>query len=167
MLSGAALAQDYELPAGKLLEIRLTKSLASFSSREGSPVEGVLIAPVWAQDQVVVPIGSRISGTLEHVNRVGIGLIRETARMQLKFEKITLPDGTADPIEAYVDEVDNARETVDGEGHVKGIRSTGTLGFRANNLIAAAAMVDPIAYIYVNVASARMLRFSEPEIWFP
>ncbi len=116
---------------------------------------------------MVIPAGSMISGEVEHVNRVGLGLIHETARLDLKFDKITLPNGTIFPIDASVREIDNARETVDDQGRVKGIRSTGTLGFRANNLIAGAAMLDPIAYIYVNIASARVLRFSEPEIWFP
>jgi opacity protein-like surface antigen len=111
--------------------------------------------------------GSKISGTVERVHRVGLGLVHETARLALRFDKITLPNGTIVPIDACVWEIDNARETVDDQGRVKGIRSTGTLGFRANNLLAGVAMVDPIAYIYVTIASARMLRFSEPEIWFP
>jgi opacity protein-like surface antigen len=162
-----AVCQRYELPPGKVFEIRLTKSLASFSSREGSPVEGVIIAPVWAGEQVVIPAGSKISGEIEHVNRVGFGLIHETARLDLNFDKVTLPNGTVLPIHTSVREIDNARETVDDQGRVKGIRSTGTLGFRANNFIAGVAMLDPIAYIYVTIASARMLRFSEPEIWFP
>jgi len=166
-LSTLAIAEPHELPAGKSVEIRLTKSLASFSSREGSPVEGVVIAPVWGEGQILIPARSKIRGTVQSVNRVGFGLVHETARLELRFDEIALPNGTVLPIHARVQEIDNARETVDNQGRVKGIRSTGTLGFRVNNLIAGAAMVDPIAYIYVTVASARMLRFPEPEIWFP
>ena len=166
-LSTFALCEAHEVPAGKVVEIRLTKSLASFSSREGTAIEALTIAPVWEDEQLVIPAGSKISGTVESVQRVGFGLVHETARLELKFDKITLPNGTAVPINAHVRGIDNARETVDEEGRVKGIRSTGTLGFRVNNFIAGVAMVDPITYLYVTVASARMLRFSEPEIWFP
>jgi opacity protein-like surface antigen len=78
-----------------------------------------------------------------------------------------LPDGSSVALDTRAIELDNARESVDPEGGINGIRSTGTIGYRANNLIAGVAMFDPIAYVYVNVASARMLRFSEPEIWLP
>lgn len=156
-----------ELPAGKTLEIRLTKSLASFSSKKGNEVEGVVIAPVLAEGRIVIPMGTKVTGIVQKVDRIGFGLIHESASIDVEFNTITLPDGTVVPITAQLAGIENARETVDQHGRVKGIRSTGTLGYRANNLIAGFAMFDPIAYLYVNVAAARVLRFSEPEIWFP
>jgi hypothetical protein len=78
---------------------------------------------------VLIPAGSKVSDTVESVNRVGFSLVHETARLELKFDKITLPDGTIVPIHTCVREIDNARETVDDQGRLKGIRSTGTLGF--------------------------------------
>ncbi len=160
-------AATFDLPAGRTLEIRLTRSLASFSSRKGSDVEGVVISPVLQQGQILVPMGSKVTGTVSDIKRVGLGLIRETARITIDFNRLEFPDGTSVGLNTQVTEVDNARESVDKVGRVKGIRSTGTIGYMANNLIAGVAMFDPIAYIYVTVASARMLRFSEPEIWFP
>ena len=156
-----------QLAAGTVLELRLTHSLASYSSKAGNPVDAVLIAPAFANHQVLVPAGATIGGTIRGVHRVGLGLFHEAARLQIEFTHLRLPSGLSVQIQTQVSEIDNARETVDTQGRVRGIRSTGTLGFRANNLIAGFAMVDPIAYIYVNAASARMLRFSEPEIWFP
>lgn len=108
-----------------------------------------------------------MAGVIRHVRRVGLGFVHETARLTIDFNKLTLPDGSSAALITRVVEIDNARESVDREGRVKGIRSTGTLGYRANNLIAGFAMFDPVAYVYVNVAAARMFRFSEPEIWFP
>lgn len=157
----------YELPAGKILEIRLTHSLASFSARKGNDVAGVIIAPVLDRGHIVIPMGARVIGNVLGVTRVGLGLIHETARLTISFNKLTLPDGTVMPLATQVTQVDNARETVDKRGRVDGIRSTGTIGYRANNAIGSVAMLDPIAYVYVNVAAARVLRFSEPEIWFP
>ncbi len=163
----ACVARTYELPAGKILEVRLTKSLASFSSKKGSQVEGVVIAPVLAGGRIVIPMGARVTGVIQDINRVGSGLIHESASIHIAFDKLILPDDAIVPLTTQITGVDNARESVDPHGRVKGIRSTGTLGYRANNLIAGFAMFDPIAYLYVNVASARVLRFSEPEIWFP
>ncbi len=156
-----------EIPSGKTLEIRLTRSLASFSSKKGSEVEGVIIAPVLEHGQVLIPMGAKVTGTVRGVRRVGLGLIHESARLSIEFNHLILPDGSQLTIDTRVAEIDNARESVDAHGRVTGIRSTGTIGYRADNLIAGFAMFDPIAYLYVTVASARVLRFSEPEIWFP
>lgn len=157
----------YQLPDSTPLEIRLTQSLASFSAHKGNDVEGVIVAPVLDHGQVVIPMGSQVSGTVLSVSRVGLGLIHETAHLTITFNKLTLPDGTVVPLATHITQVENARESVDNSGRVVGIRSTATLGYRANNMIAGLAMVDPIAYIYINAASARVLRFSEPEIWLP
>ncbi len=162
-----SLAATVELPAGRTLEVRLTRSLASFSSRKGSEVEGMIVSPVLQQGKVLVPMGSKVIGTVSEIKRVGLGLIHETARISIDFNRLVLPDGTSAAIKTQVTEIDNARESVDKAGRVNGIRSTGTIGYRANNLIAGVAMFDPISYVYVTIASARMLRFSEPEIWFP
>ena len=166
-LAGLLHASTSELPVGKVIEIRLTRSLASFSARKGGEVEGVVIAPVRQEGQIFIPMGSKVRGTIKSVRRVGLGLIHESARITIDFHHLTLRDGTELALATQVTEIDNSRESVDSKGRVNGIRSTGTLGYRANNLIAGFAMFDPIAYLYVNIAAARMLRFSEPEIWFP
>ena len=130
-------------------------------------MEALVIAPVRQQGKTLIPLGTKVSGTIQEVKRVGLGLLHETARISIDFDRLTLPDGRQISLQTKVTEIDNARESVDRGGDVKGIRSTGTLGYRANNLLSGFAMFDPIAYLYVNVAAARMLRFSEPEIWFP
>lgn len=160
-------ADPFELAPGRILLIRLTHSVASFSARKGSDVEGIIIAPVADGGQIVIPMGAQVSGTVVSATRVGLGLIHETARLTISFNRLVQPDGTVVPLRTQVTEIENARESVDKQGRVNGIRSTGTIGYRANNTIAGFAMLDPIAYVYVNVASARVLRFSEPEIWFP
>ncbi len=126
-----------------------------------------MITPVLSQGRVLIPMESKVSGTVADVKRVGLGLIRESARIRIDFNKLILPDGSIHLLKTEVAGIDNARESVNQTGRIQGIRSTGTLGYRANNVIAGFAMFDPIAYLYVNVAAARMLRFSEPEIWFP
>ncbi len=166
-LCAGSIGYAADVPAGRTLEIRLTRSLASFSSKKGSEVQGVIIAPVLDNGRVLIPMGARVTGTVRSVRRVGLGLIHESARLSIDFNQLTLPDGSQVSLATHVTEIDNARESVDQQGRVNGIRSTGTLGYRANNFIAGFAMFDPIAYVYVTVASARMLRFSEPEIWFP
>lgn len=126
-----------------------------------------MIAPVLESGHALIPIGAHVAGRVVSIKRVGVGMLRESANLTIQFDKLILPGGLTLDLSTRVVEIDNARESVNGQGKIQGIRSTGTVGYRANNFLAGFAMFDPIAYIYVTVASARMLRFSEPEIWFP
>lgn len=160
------MAAAAELPQGVVLEIRLTRSLGSYESREGSIVEGVLIAPVRAGGRSVLPLGTRITGIVRQSRRIGWGLWWETARMQIEFNQLELPGGPVG-IEAQLVELDNARERVDEQGRIRGIRSTASLANSAANVLSGLAMADPMTYLFVNVSSSQILRFPEPEIHLP
>ena len=161
VLPGAATCAT--IPAGTTLEIRLQQEVNSYSTEEGSSVKGVLTAPVIIDGRMWVPIGSMANGVVRKARRVGIGLIRETAKLEIEFTQLLLPDGQRFNIKGRVIEVENAREKVK-EGDIRGIRSTATPGHRASGLITSLAAVDPIALIFSTAASAALLRFSEPEI---
>ena len=141
VLPGAATCAT--IPAGTTLEIRLQQEVNSYSSEEGSSVKGVLTAPVIIDGRMWVPIGSIANGVVRKARRVGIGLIRETAKLEIEFTQLLLPDGQRFNIKGRVIEVENAREKVK-EGDIRGIRSTATPGHRASGLITSLAAVDPI-----------------------
>src|SRR5580704_15804508 len=82
-----------EAPAGSALHIRLTSSVGSYASRPGSPIEGVLIAPVKVDGETVLPSGSILSGTVKSARRVGLGIIHESASLDLTFDSISFPGG--------------------------------------------------------------------------
>ena len=155
------------LPAGSVLEVRLETGVASYTSRPGLRVTGVLVAPLRAGGRTLLPMGSRVDGTLRSVRRVGLGLWHETARLQLEFNRVELPGGEWLAFKSRLIEVENSRERVDSSGVIRGIRATGTLANRATNLINAGAMLDPIAWAFSLASSASLLRFSEPEILLP
>ena len=160
--AGAATA-----PAGTVIEIRLEQPISSYSTHEGTKISGVLIAPVAEGGKLLLPLGATVEGSVVEVRRVGIGLVRETATIQLRFDRITLSNGTIIPLECRITEVDNARESVDAKGRIRGIRSTSTLSNRASGIVGSLAFGDPIAAIFTTTASASVLRFSEPEISLP
>ena len=155
------------VPAGALIEIRLQQEINSYSTQSGSPVQGVVIAPVTVHGEVLIPAGSMIKGIVKTVHRVGVGLIRETATIDFQFQQLLLPDGSVIPIATRIAEIENARESVDKLGRIRGIRSTATPGYRAAGLLTSLAAVDPIALVFSTAAFATMLRFSDPEIRFP
>lgn len=159
-------AATVEIPAGTLLEVRLLETFTSSTAAIGGPVHAVVVAPVSVDGAIRIPQGATLSGVIDGIRQTGWGFRRETARVSFKWDRLTLPGGEH-TIEARTVMLDNARETVDDEGHIRGIRSTGTIGYRTSNLIAGVATFDPIAYLFVNVAAARMLRFAVPEIVLP
>lgn len=167
--AAGAVCAAAEIPAGTLLEIRLLETVTSYSvgPAAGEEVRGVVVAPVTAAGRIVIPMGTEARGRLREKRSTSWGFRHETAQVWIEWEALRLPGGDEVPLKSRVESLDNAREEVDGEGRIRGIRSTATLGFRGANLTAGLAAFDPIAYLFVNVAAARMLRFTEPEIVLP
>jgi hypothetical protein len=152
---------------GTKLEIRLQQPISSYATQKGSRISGVLVAPLTEGGEMLLPLGTTVEGSVVAVRKVGLGVVHETARLDLKFDRVVLADGTSVPLQCKVMEVENARESVDAQGRIQGIRSTATLSNRASGMVGSLAFGDPIAAIFTTAASASVLRFSEPEISLP
>jgi hypothetical protein len=97
LLCGTALGQDnVSLPAGTILNVRLDKTLATLTSKEGDPFSARVTQAVQLGGKSVVPVGATIEG---HVTRVQeprriegkptIGILPETLIMP-NGERFTL-----------------------------------------------------------------------------
>ncbi len=160
-----ALAESVSV--GTRLEIRLKQPISSYATQKGARISGVLIAPLTEGGEMLLPLGTTVEGSVIEVRKVGLGVVHETARLQLQFDRVVLSDGESVPLQCRITEVENARESVDAQGRIQGIRSTGTLSNRASGVLGSLAFGDPIAAIFTTAASASVLRFSEPEISLP
>jgi opacity protein-like surface antigen len=152
---------------GTKLEIRLQQPISSYATHKGTRISGVLVAPLTERGEMLLPLGTTVEGSVVAVRKVGLGVVHETARIELQFDRVVLADGTSVPLQCKVNEVENARESVDAQGRIQGIRSTATLSNRASGFVGSLAFGDPIAAIFTTAASASVLRFSEPEISLP
>lgn len=161
-VAASALASRVE--SGTILELRLRQEINSNSSRQGSRFEAVVVAPVVEDGLEAIPAGTIARGIVDHVAKVGIGLVRERASIGLRVNELELPDGRRFVISSQIVQLENAREAVDRRGRIQGIRSTNTPGYRATGLLVSLASVDPIALLFSSTAFATILRFSEPEI---
>lgn len=157
-----ALAESVSV--GTKLEIRLQQPISSYATEKGTKISGVLVAPLTEGGEMLLPLGTTVEGSVVSVRKVGLGVIHETARLELQFDRVMLADGTSVPLQCRVIDVENARESVDAQGRIQGIRSTATLSNRASGFVGSLAFGDPIAAIFTTAASASVLRFSEPEI---
>jgi opacity protein-like surface antigen len=160
-------ASAESVSVGTKLEIRLQQPISSYSTQKGTRISGVLVAPLTEAGEMQLPLGTTVEGSVVAVRKVGLGVIHETARIELRFDRVVLSDGESVPLQCKVIEVENARESVDAQGRIQGIRSTATLSNRASGFVGSLAFGDPIAAIFTTAASASILRFSEPEISLP
>src|SRR5579862_1698862 len=115
-----------QVPAGQTFWIRLLDPVASYSSKRGMPVHGMLIESPKCDGAPVFPIGTPVDGEISSVHRVGMGFRHESAAIEINFDRISPRDSAPIKMKAQVVEVDNAREKVKG-GVIRGIRSTDTL----------------------------------------
>jgi hypothetical protein len=113
-------AQD--LPAGTILEAQLSMATGSRISHPGEPIEVTIIAPVSAGGgRILIPDGSVVSGVIENVNPIRLGLKHTTASIGYNFDALRLRNGETVRIKSQVVEVETAKERVDVTGTVQGI----------------------------------------------
>lgn len=156
-----------EAPAGTPLHIRLTTSLSSYASRVGTPLSAVLIAPVTVNGATVLPAGSTLSGRVNWARRVGLGIVHETAAMELEFNHVTLPNGETLPLSAQVAEVDNGRERVNQKGRISGVRTTSSLSNRLCGYLKTMLLWHIEAQVATWAIKSVVMHVPEPEIYYP
>jgi opacity protein-like surface antigen len=162
----ASLKTVQGVPAGTRFTVRLLAPLSSRTTKEGMTVKAVAITPIMVDDELLVPAGTTIEGTVVQANDVGWGFKHETASLTIAWNQALFEDGHKVPITARVFQVDNAQENVTDQGKIQGIRSTGTPGHTAENGVLTFAGIDPIAYIFASASGSAVLGFAEPEILY-
>ena len=107
-----------------------------------------------------------VEGRVIAARKVGMGVLHETAKLEIEFNRIVLPTGEALPIYALVESVDNAREAVKN-GMIHGIRSTetpqGEISSRLKYLPSLHLYPDPFLLSFKLLFPV----FPEPEIYLP
>ena len=130
-------------------------------------MQAVTIAPVGFRGQILVPQGSRISGSITSVKRFGLGLKQVIASIRFQFDTLRLLNGDTIPIETELLEVETAKERVDLDGAARGIHPVASLSsslalFTVPLLFAAPEVGVPVWGIRSIVAPS-----ANPEIYFP
>jgi hypothetical protein len=112
------------LPYGSQLEVRLLHKVGSRASHLGDPVQAFVITPVIDHDKLLLAAGATVSGTVEHIDRLGLGLRHTAARLDLHFTELHIAGGTTVPFDARVSSIETARESVRTDGAIIGINPT-------------------------------------------
>jgi len=93
-------------------------------SHLGDAVSASLITPYFDHERLLLPAGVTISGRVERIDKLGLGLRHTEARLDLHFTQLQLTDGTIVPFDAHVASVETARESVRTDGAIIGINPT-------------------------------------------
>jgi hypothetical protein len=155
------------LSAGTRLEVRLSLPTGSRVSHPGDPIRALLIAPVFLEGRLLIPQGAIVSGAIESVHRVGLGLKRLTSGIEYRFDTLQLPAGTPIPIEARVAEVETAKERVNAEGMIGGISLTANLSASVAFYTLPLLYLDPALGVPIWAVKVLIARSPDPEIYFP
>ena len=165
LLLGSAVLTAAVLPAGTILEIRLLTAVSSHDAKRGDLVRGLTVVPVRAANgDLLLPVGTIVQGHVERVHRVGLGLIHETASLRFRLDEVLTKDHDAQPMKTRLVSVDNAREKVDSNGTVHGIRATASMAHRLHRRALGLVTWHPLAGVSAAIAANVLFKFPEPEI---
>ena len=144
--------------------MRLVDPVASYSSKPGTTLRAVLIQSPECDAAPVFPVGIEVDGRVVSVRKVGLGLIHDTARLEIRFDRLVTPEGPL-TMASMVEEVHNARETV-RDGIIRGIRSTDTPQGRITSGLVHLPTYNPYGDLGLVVYRTFTL-LPEPEIYLP
>jgi len=159
------LANCETIPAGKSFWVRLLDPVASYSSKPGTFIRATLIQSPDCDGAPVFPAGLEVDGQVVAARKVGLGIVHETASLEIIFDRIVAADGNVLPIASQVMEVDNARETV-RKGKIRGILATYTPQGRITDGLGHLPSLNP--YSAPSLIVYRLFTIlPEPEIYLP
>src|SRR5579884_265929 len=77
---------------GIAIEARLLTPLSSYTSKTGDTVRAIITTPVCPGGGDPEPSGAILEGAIKKVHRVGLGLLHETASLQIDLADLVMPD---------------------------------------------------------------------------
>ena len=94
VLPKVAKFREYTMPAGTVLEVRVTAPLSSATNRPEDPVQGELLKPVVVDDVVVLPQGSEVRGIVTEAKESG--KVKGLASLAVTLQSVTADDTSYD-----------------------------------------------------------------------
>src|SRR5215469_4701021 len=119
-----------ELPSGTEIEATLQTALSTKTSQVGNRFTAVVTQPVRdIDDRIVIPTGAHINGQVtESEEGKTLPSMRGRGKLNLRFNTITLPNGSQIPISATLLSVNQSggNGTVNSEGEVESVTKAST-----------------------------------------
>lgn len=154
------------LQPGDLIAVRLTSEVCSFHSKPGDAVSAAMLAVLDRRGRRTLFRDLWMEGELTQVRKVGYGLRNSRAAVALRFDRLYSGSAPSQPLAARLVEVDNARETVDRRGAIRGIFAGNNPGNRITSRLIRLPALNPYPDFPLLVYKLVTPFFPEPEIHF-
>lgn len=117
--AATAAGKSYRVERGTQVLLSMINSISTKTASDGDKVYLETVFPILSGGKVVIPPGSYVAGTVTHVKRPG--KMKGRGEFYLKFDSLTLPNGTTRDFRAQVTNLDGrASEQLDKtEGAIK------------------------------------------------
>lgn len=109
---------DYAVPAGMRILMRLTNAVNTKRTAVGDRVYLQTSVPVFVNSQLVIPVGSYVTGTVTESQRAG--QVKGRSALNLRFESVTLPNGVTRDFLGRAGSVDTQGNLDRSEGRIQG-----------------------------------------------
>jgi len=109
----------FKVEKGTNILLSMINSISTKTAADGDKVYLESVFPILAGGKVVIPPGSYVAGTVTHIKRPG--KVKGRGEFYLKFDSLTLPNGTTRDFRAQITNLDGrASESLDKtEGRIK------------------------------------------------
>ncbi len=134
---------DYTVASGTRILMRLTNPVNTKRTMAGDRVYLQTAVPIFVDRRLVIPQGSYVTGTITESERAG--RLKGKAALNLRFESLTLPNGTARDFRARAGSVDSQGRLDRNEGRIEGDGKGGDGTRRVAQTTAAGASIGTIA----------------------
>ena len=96
--SPASVSSKLAVPADTTIPLQLKNSITSRTAYVGQAIYCETIYPITVNNRIVIPVGTYVKGSVTQVIRPGH--VKGKAQLGLRFDSITLPNGTTRPLRA-------------------------------------------------------------------
>lgn len=111
-----AFAQNHQLLQGTQIRLILQNGLSTSVARDGDPFTAVVAEPVLIGNQVVLPAGARVNGTVGNIYRPRhFGILRGQSSMNITFHSIEI-DRHEYPVQMSLLAITSASSHASGDG---------------------------------------------------
>ncbi|HYL36271.1 MAG TPA: LssY C-terminal domain-containing protein, partial [Bryobacteraceae bacterium] len=141
-------------------------ALNTATAKADQPFEAVVIAPAAVDNRIVLGAGAKVTGHIKESKAAGqAGQADEQALLILVFDQIS--DGAKKAsLSAKLAAVDNARESLDSDGHISGIKASETGAGRMSQGINKVAEKYPGLADLLNTVKQTVVKEPDPNIDF-
>jgi type IV secretory pathway VirB10-like protein len=145
----SAQSKSYLVDIGTHVPLSLINSISTKNAIVGDRVYLETVFPILADGRIVIPPGSYVMGTITQIRRPG--KLKGRGEFHLRFDSLTLPNGTTRDFRAHVtgldgrssEELDHKEGTIRSEGNKAGdVRTVGETAAAGASIGALAGSVN-------------------------